>query len=407
MRFCLSIRTLGLLLGCLVFSQLYADEGCENRYYVSDYYCNNAVPPSRSDEIPQTHVAWASDEYLTGYLQALVDMNYFEFQVKVIAKDGIVYVFNLPCNPLLSQSILCFLYDVPCVKAVEAINCPPEQYFRACLDDICWGDSPCCQIKGIWFPQLTVLFQPLIADPRQVTNSAAIRFNDDVVGKHVGAVSFGDDFSFFRWLDVCGWGGDLEFLIEAGIFSVFNLDHAEESMVNTDFFVAATFAYAINCWSFRLRLWHLSSHLGDEFLLAHPGFPRCNLSDEGIDLFASYQCCKALRLYVGIGDIFDRDKSFPEKPFYVEGGAEIRVFGCRSCFDKLYVQPFFAMHFRSWAEHNYMIDQTYVLGLEYSKIQGIGRKLRLFGEYHNGYSREGQFLRHRCSYSALRMTYGF
>jgi hypothetical protein len=388
---------------------------------ISNYYCNDKIPRTRADNIPQTHVANMCDDYLTGYVQALVDMNYYEFEVRVIVRCGTVYVFNLPNNELISNSILCFIYDIPCIQCIQRVNCPPQEFICslqqidavaaaeiACQEpflSIC--QTPCCTIRGIWFPQNTVLFQPLIADPRQVMNAAALRFNDSVVGKHVGAVSFGDDFIFLRLKDVLWWHGDMDLGIEAGIFSVFDLDHPEACLVNTDFFVAALVTYAFDRWSFRFRLWHLSSHLGDEFLLANPGFDRRNLSDEGVDFFASYQLGQAVRLYAGLGDIFDRDREFPEHPLYFEWGTEIRVFGGRDCFNKLYIQPFLAMHFRAWEEHGFDLDQNYALGVEWSKIQGVGRKFRLYLEYHNGFCKEGQFVRERSDYLAIKVNYGF
>jgi hypothetical protein len=389
---------------------------------VFDHYCKNRVPRTRADNIPQTHVVNMCDDYMTGYVQALVDMHYYEFEVRTIARAGTVFVFNLPRNELISRSILCFIYDIPCVQCVQRVNCSPEEFICVlaqtdpqAAEEIAVSEayiSMCCapkcpQIRGIWLPQNTVLFQPLIADPRQVTNAAALRFNDTVIGKHVGAVSFGDEFIILRLLDILWWHGDMDLGIEAGIFSVFDLDHIESCMVNTDFFVAALVSYALDRWSFRFRWWHMSSHLGDEFLLTHPGFPRRNLSDEGVDLFASYQLGQAVRVYGGIGDIYSRDEEFPEHPLYFEWGAEIRVFGGRDWFDKLYVQPFLAMHFRSWEEHDFDLDQTYALGVEWSKIQGIGRKFRIFLEYHNGFCKEGQFARERSDYFAIKVTYGF
>jgi hypothetical protein len=238
-------------------------------------------------------------------------------------------------------------------------------------------------------------------------DSAALRFNDNVIGKHVGAVSFGDQFIFYRWRDLGFWRGEFEFGIEAGIFSVFDLDHPQACMVNTDFYVAALFDYAVKQWSYRLRIWHLSSHIGDEFLLCNPGFDRCNVSDEGVDLFVSYQISQPIRLYAGVGDIFDRDKEFPEKPVYFEWGTEIRVLGVRDHYHRLYIQPFLAMKFGTWAEHDWDIDQTYLLGVEWSKVKAVGRKFRLFGEYHEGFSDEGQFVKKRTKYAAIRAAFGF
>lgn len=387
---------------------------------VIDYYNNDGIR-TRADNIPATHVANMCDEYMTGYVQALIDMHYYEFEVRTLYKQGTVFVFNLPCNELLASSILCFIYDIPCVACVQRVYCSPQEFICALAQsDPCAANeiaassaylSLChpnpCQIKGIWLPQNTVLFQPFIADPRQVTNGAAIRFNDTVISKYVGAVSFGSEFIFLRLLDILWWHGDMDLGVEAGIFSVFDLHHEDNCLVNTDFFVAGLMSYAIDRWSWRFRLWHLSSHLGDEFLLDNPGFDRRNLSDEGVDLFVSYQLGQAVRLYAGIGDIFLRDKEFPEHPLYFEFGSEIRVFGAKDRFDKLYIQPFLAMHFRSWEEHGFNLNQTYALGVEWSKIQGIGRKFRAFGEYHNGHCKEGQFVKQRSDYFALKITYGF
>lgn len=379
-------------------------------------YAEEDCPITRSDNVPMCRTAGEDDEFLSGYVQALVDMHYYEFQVKVVVVDRIAYVYNLPRNDLLSHSILCFIHDVPCIEGVECVSmeccrsdcsCSEEASEPDVCYECCMPCSPCADVCGIWFPQSTVLFYPLIADPRQVTNSAALRFNEDIISKHVGAVSFGDDFSIYRWKNVGPWLGDLQFDIEAGIFSVFDLDHVDAAMVNTDFFVAAMFSYAYDAWSWRFRLWHMSSHIGDEFLLANPGFDRKNVSDEGVDLFGSYQLSQGVRLYAGIGDIFARDKEFPEKPVYFEFGTEIRFFTYRYLCSRVFMQPFLAMHFRSWQEHDFGLDQNYALGLEWGKIQGVGRRLRIFAEYHNGYCAEGQFMKKRDSYTALKLTYGF
>ena len=419
------MRLAFLSLFLLTLLPLWGDEELAN-YCVSDHYCNDCIPKSRSDNLPQTHIVFSSDEYLSGYIQALIDTHYYEYKVRVIVRDHQAYVFNLPRNDLLANSIMCFVNDIPCIDSVEIVMCCPEEFLcnaNGCFDSpgctpgdyctmeaICEVPPPCCQISGIWFPQSNRLFLPLVADPRQVTNSGAIRFNDRMIGKHlkhVGAVVFGDEFPIFRWKDVFCWHGDLQLGVEAGIFSVFDLDHPDGCMVNTDYFVGPTVTYAVDKWSYRLRVWHMSSHLGDEFLIENPHVHRKNRSEEGVDFFSSYQLNTHIRLYGGLGYIFDSDNTFCVKPFYFQYGTEIRVFGCRNCFNKLYVQPFFAMNLLNWQEHNYSLDATYLLGLEYSNIQGVGRKFRIFGEYHNGYSVEGQFCRVRSSYAAIRIAYGF
>lgn len=404
-----SVKFVYLLFICLSFAPLFAEEEYPER--------------SRSNNIPYDHVAAFDDDYLTGYLQALIDMHYYEFQVRVIVVDRVAYLFDLPCNALIAHSIFCFISDVPCICSVQKVYCSCQDFVAylyaqdpasgerfmesTAYQALCCMPCPGYRIRGVWMPQTTLLFAPLIADPRQPQNAAALRFNDNPIGHHVGAPSFGGDFIIFRWKDVFYWHGDMDFGLEAGIFSVFDLDNPEACLVNTDFFVAAMVTYAYDCLSYRFRWWHMSSHLGDEFILSNPGYPRFNVSDEGIDLFASVQINPAIRLYGGIGYIYSRDSEFPEHPLYLEAGAEIRVFGGRSYYDRVYIQPFLAMHFRTWEEHDYDIDQTYALGVEWSQIQGVGRMFRLFFEFHDGYSKEGQFVRNRSNYSAVKVTYGF
>ncbi|MFC2049314.1 hypothetical protein ACFLR2_01410 [Chlamydiota bacterium] len=97
-----------LILGSLVFYSAAAGAAEEiAQACVSNYYCNDCVPRTRADNIPQTHIAEMGDEYLTGYIQALVDMSYYEFEVRTIVRGGVVYVFNLPNNELIANSILC------------------------------------------------------------------------------------------------------------------------------------------------------------------------------------------------------------------------------------------------------------------------------------------------------------
>ncbi|MFN0065344.1 MAG: DUF1207 domain-containing protein [Chlamydiales bacterium] len=414
------MRILLLLLSALFFFPILGNELEDSCYGC----CPQKKPRNRADNIPADHIAYVDDEYMTGYIQALIDMHYYEFEVRVIVQNGVVFVFNLPNNEMIGNSIICFIYDVPCIEEVRSVCCSVEEFIcylkendqeladcitnsSAYVSMISMPPPDCCRTKGIWLPQNTVLFQPLIADPRQVTNSAALRFNDNVVGRHVGAPSFGNDFMFYRWLDVWKWRGDMDIGIQAGIFAVFDLDHPEACMVNTDFFVAFMMTYAVNRWSWRFRLWHLSSHLGDEFLISNPGYDRRNLSDEGVDLFASYMIGKSIRVYAGIGDIFIRDSEFPEHPFYAEWGCEIRSFGCRDRYNRLYVQPVFAMHFRTWENNSFAVDQTYVLGVEWSKLQGVGQKFRIMGEFHDGYSREGQFVGLRSNFIAIKCQYGY
>ncbi len=395
-----------LILSCLLAPPLFCDEApLDNEI---------AVVLSRADSIP-AEIHTATDPYFEGYIQALVDMHYSEYRVVVIVKDRNVWLANLPSNELITRSITSFVKDVPGVKEVHALNgVPPadeelrEKYVQ----------RP--QINGVWFPQMTELFQPLVADPRLVSYTLGWRSGDHVIGNKTADVSLGDDFAIYRWIDI--WGhGDLQIGIEAGIWSVFNMDpknvrDSGTELVNTDFYGGIPLTYARDRWSFRFRIYHISSHLGDEFLVNHPEyvapnavFPkkRVNPSLEAIDFTTSYQASEAIRLYAFPGVIVHSDKSFPWKPMYVQYGTEARFLGSKFLKQKLYGTLFIALHWRNYQELHWDFDGTYRAGYEFSKLQGIGRKVRFYVEYHHGYSLEGQFSKMKTHYMQYNFNYGF
>ena len=363
---------------------------------------------TRGDSLPVESFADATDPYLEGYIQALIDAHYYEYQVVVIVKDHKVYLANLPHNELLAKSIIAFVSDIPGVTSVESTDVSNAELETRKS----YVEQP--RINGVWFPQSTVLFAPLVADPRQPTNSVALRVGDKVIGDIVAAVSLGDDFPIFRWLNV--WCGDMQIGIEAGIWSVFNYSniphrpkHETCELVNTDYLVGIPVTYAYDRWSFRLRVYHISSHLGDEFLVNHRRYirHRKNPSMEALDFFTSYQFSSHLRGYFGPGVVFHSDPSFKLKPLYVEYGLELRLLGSKLYYHRLYGTPFFAVHLENWQQRHWDLDMTFKLGYEISKLQGIGRKMRVYIDYHHGYSYEGQFFNERTQYGEFGFSWGF
>ncbi|MGE0198631.1 MAG: DUF1207 domain-containing protein [Simkaniaceae bacterium] len=365
-----------------------------------------AAPPTRTDSIPKEHLSQEEDAYLEGYIQALVNSHYYEFDVLVYVENGDVYLYNLPKNALIRNSIIRFVKDVPEVKSVTPVEKFPEKK----LEKIEKREvKP--QIKGIWFPQQTVLYAPMVANPRETIYSAAYHIGDHIMGTKSIAVSLGDDFPIFRWRNVFPWRGDLQIDIQAGIWSVFKMGvhyNGEISeLINTDYLVGFPLSYAVDKWAFRLRVYHVSSHLGDEYLVHNPGVERVNPSMEAIDFFISYQVNSALRLYVGPGWVFHSDKTYPiTPPLYIEWGGEVRLLGYKSFYHKLYGTAFLAIYIRNWQVNHWNLDGTYMAGYEWSKLQGVGRKMRLFVDYHRGYS-EGQFFKDRTSYTGFGLSWGF
>jgi len=370
-----------------------------------------APPTLCTIEIPEDLVAMApdtgaestltEDKRLEAYIKGLIDAKYAKYKVGVTVRHGHVILSNLPEDPIRTNKIINY------VKKFSSIVTLEKGHEIALEEDPTIPQKPIAKddYTGTWLPQSTVLFPTQIANPRQISFSVGPRFGDICGGKVATAFSFGDQCPIYRWSNVGKWKGDLQFEVEAGVFCVFSHDVSSFPMQNADYYAGIPLTYAVGPWAFRARFYHFSSHLGDEFMDRHPHIKRKNKSYEAVDFFTSYQLTDGIRLYGGPGVVVHADREMSIKPLYAEYGVEARAF--RHNFTQLYGQPFLAMHFRNYQEDNFQFDATYALGYEWGKLQGFGRKIRMYFEYHDGYCFEGQFSKFRTSYFGFKLAYGF
>jgi hypothetical protein len=276
---------------------------------------------------------------------------------------------------------------------------PPVGSENTCIVELC-ADS-------VWFPESPPIFRPFIANPRQVTYSAGWRFDDKLFDHNCINVSFGDTFAIYQWNNV--YGGPLRIELEGAVWALFAPLQESSPLINADYYVGVPITYAHDNWSFRLRGYHISSHIGDEFLLMHQKFKRLNPSAEYIDFFASYNFKDELRLFAGLGWMVHQDESFKLHPFFAAAGWEWRMNAYKyyNASNNLYGVPFFASYFHFSKDCHHGVDQNYALGYEWGKLVGLCRRLRIFVEYHNGNSVEGQFSKFNTEYYGIRATYGF
>ena len=381
-------------------------EAYDDLLLTADSSKKRSLQLSRKDQIPEGRLKEETASYLEGYIQALIDANYHELNVLVyVNKDGAVFLYNLPRDDRIRRSIIQYVKDLPDVSEVKEGDISPE------IEEKIRERQPIRQVKGVWFPESTVLFQPFIANPRDPVYSIAYRWNDVLSTQQI-AISLGDTFPIFRWFNVLPWHGDMQIDIAACVWADFNMNPKNQpngewaELITTDYILAIPISYAINKWSYRLRIYHISSHLGDEFMVNKQNVARLNPSFEAIDFFTSYQATYGLRIYAGPGFVINSDDSFPMKTFYAEYGFEWRFMGLRYHYHRLYGAPFLALDLQNWQANHYKLSTTLQLGYEWSKLQGAGRKVRCFGEFHDGYS-EGQFFKKHTRYFAVRLSWGF
>ncbi|MEK7339747.1 MAG: hypothetical protein AABZ92_03425, partial [Verrucomicrobiota bacterium] len=106
----MKLRQLGLISYALTCFSLQASEDKDEMIAIEIDRIRTDIL-TRTDNLLVDTFADATDPYLEGYIQALIDVHYYEYQVVVIVKNHKVYLANLPNNDLLSESIISFVDD--------------------------------------------------------------------------------------------------------------------------------------------------------------------------------------------------------------------------------------------------------------------------------------------------------
>ncbi len=121
----------------------------------------------------------------------------------------------------------------------------------------------------------------------------------------MGSVGLGQVFGLYRWPGKQnGDGWQLNFFGAA--FSQFNMDASSDDLLNTDYLVGIPLTFRYGSLSGRMRLFHQSSHLGDEFILGGTSPNRVNLSVEVLDIILAKDIGN-WRLYGGGATILRHD----------------------------------------------------------------------------------------------------
>lgn len=238
------------------------------------------------------------------------------------------------------------------------------------------------------------VFRPLMADPKQPQFFAIWQHANPRNGGssyNLGSVAIGENFGFYTKRQGCdGWQVGLL----TGIFAQFDLDTSNAALINTDFNVGIPISWRSGNWSARLRYYHQSSHIGDEFLLSNRNFNRVTLSIEEVDAIVSYDYRRWLRLYGGGGYLVHREPSILGAG-RIQWGFEARAPAMRTQFlvpflDRLIITPVLSADFKSMDQHSWLIDTNVLGGFEWSRT-GSQRRFRIMATYFYGHNPYGQF----------------
>ena len=165
------------------------------------------------------------------------------------------------------------------------------------------------------------VFCPLIADPKASRSFAAYQRGNDEFAADIASVGIADQFPFFRAFATRA-GNGLQFGISGSIVAQFDASTPSYDLLNADYVIGLPLTFRAGPFSGRARVYHQSSHLGDEFLLRPNPPPRENLSFESAEGLLSIDLL-ALRVYGG-GEKFVRRDPANLPNYLLHGGVELR-----------------------------------------------------------------------------------
>ena len=161
------------------------------------------------------------------------------------------------------------------------------------------------------------IFAPLVADPKQPHFFAAwLWITSPIVRGQVSSIGLGEDIVVIR-----GPRRRWAVSVAAGVFSQFNMETSSNDLINTDFVIGFPLAYRRGPLSARARIYHQSSHLGDEFIL-NQNPTRVNLSFEAAEVLVARDL-GSFRAYGG-GEYLFRHEPADLKPGLLHAGIEYR-----------------------------------------------------------------------------------
>jgi hypothetical protein len=350
--------------------------------------------------VPSKVMADETGEYVRGYVDALLDSRYPGLGLRVLAltRDGRVTLTSTAClGPSQKRDIVHMLSNAGNVKTVRwtlpaVCNEPAtdEQSADAASEDV-----PPITIDIRAFPEQEQ-FAPLLADPRQPRFSVSYQHYRGPSREFAAAsVALGEYFGIASGF--FGEAGSSQIGIQAAVFALFNLDAPSSDLINADYWIGLPMSYRRGPWSYLVRLYHQSSHLGDEFILGNPGINRVNLSYEDLEGLVSHEW-ERWRVYGGGGYLLNSEPDL--SPKHLHAGAEYIKHNAVGNLNFIA-----AADVRASEELDWRRSRSYQAGFDYRSAGK--RRIRLMLEYFRGHSPNGQFFRESLRYTGLGLYFVF
>jgi Protein of unknown function (DUF1207)/BON domain len=346
-----------------------------------------------------------TDTYLRGYIESWLEQSLAlpRSQVKVEVRDGVVTLSGSVDTPeridLIVKNVATFEGVIEVVDRLQAGS--SEGRYKTWM---LWPQPPPGR-RSVRFPAGDLFSAPLADQKQPRFHTTYQRWRTENGIFDIASVGFGEDFGLLRrpgGREGDGW----QVGISGAVFAIFNLDTGSKDLLNADYIVGFPISYRSGEWSARLRIFHQSSHVGDEFLLQPldqqplPQVQRINLSYEAIELLASLEQ-RGFRVYGGGTRIFASDTSLGRQRLQV--GVDYRG----NPLDWRTARLVAGLDLEAWDETHWDRDYSAKAGLMFRSPYGEARSTQILLEYYNGHAPHGQFFHLNVEYFGLGIAYVF
>lgn len=245
-------------------------------------------------------------------------------------------------------------------------------------------------------------FAPLLADPKEPQFAMSLRSqsprHDDATT--IGVAGFGETFGLYR-IEGAAAGDGLQFDVAAGLFAIFELDGYSNGLINADYMVGAPVTWRRGAHAVRARVYHQSSHLGDEVLVNRRPPERQNYNFDACELLYARDF-GGTRVYGGGEYLFSRHPDHLD-PMGLHFGAEYRA--TRPLLGG--ARPFLGLDAKSWQQHDWKASVSLAAGFEFRAPSLNGRWVRFVVEAFDGFNPYGQFYDQEIRYFGVGLRFGF
>ncbi len=257
--------------------------------------------------------------------------------------------------------------------------------------------------KTGFFPK-DELFDTILADPKEPRFFFGVhRYENDMRTDFTGAaIGIGESFGLFR--KNLGEDHAWQFSINGGLFSHFNMDTSSYDLLNSDYTVGLLWTYRCRSASLRIRAYHQSSHLGDDYARENPDMleTHTGFDYEAAEALASYDLSGQFRVYGGASYLLQRDPDDMDRwgyqgGFEYHGSQKIAAHGL----------PVLGLDIKGLEERGWTPAYSVKAGIEFKNSSENTRDIKIMAEYYRGFVPFGPFYEFDMESYGLGIYFGF